>query len=351
MPAGSPPSAPSSCWDGIGEQPGELTVAELATDAGMPTSTAYRSARRARAARPRPARRRTHRRARDATGGAGARRPRRALRERLVDAGASGDGATLGAAGGDGDPDRAVRARGRSCCTSSKPTSTRSGCRTRSTAGRRCTAARPARSSPHTWTPASARGCWRRSGRARLERELDRIRRAGFAYTVGELDAGAAALAVPILDRRGRIVAGLSIAGPAERSRRSARAIQTGRALCRADDRARLPALTTARVRVHVAPRERNDLRLSCHLSGTQPAHAARPGAADRPSPARRQARRRGPRPRRAARPRRAEPRRAVERRLRARGDHGRAGHGRRVGAAVHAAADARDHRRCWCCW
>lgn len=54
-------------------------------------------------------------------------------------------------------------------------------------------------------------------GSARLAGELERIRRAGFAYTVGELDAGAAALAAPILDRRGRIAAGLSIAGPAER--------------------------------------------------------------------------------------------------------------------------------------
>jgi DNA-binding IclR family transcriptional regulator len=54
-------------------------------------------------------------------------------------------------------------------------------------------------------------------GSPRLGLELDRIRRAGFAYTVGELDAGAAALAVPVLDRRGRIAAGLSIAGPAER--------------------------------------------------------------------------------------------------------------------------------------
>jgi DNA-binding IclR family transcriptional regulator len=54
-------------------------------------------------------------------------------------------------------------------------------------------------------------------GSARLARELERIRRAGFAYTVGELDAGAAALAAPILDRRGRIAAGLSIAGPTER--------------------------------------------------------------------------------------------------------------------------------------
>ena len=54
-------------------------------------------------------------------------------------------------------------------------------------------------------------------GSARLGRELERIRRDGFVYTVGELDTGAAGLAVPILDRSGRIAAGLSVAGPAER--------------------------------------------------------------------------------------------------------------------------------------
>jgi DNA-binding IclR family transcriptional regulator len=47
--------------------------------------------------------------------------------------------------------------------------------------------------------------------------ELDRIRNQGFAFTVGELDAGAAAVAAPILDRRGRIAAGLSVAGPEQR--------------------------------------------------------------------------------------------------------------------------------------
>lgn len=50
-----------------------------------------------------------------------------------------------------------------------------------------------------------------------LSEELDRVRAAGFAFTVGELDQGAAAVAAPILDRRGRISAGLSVAGPAQR--------------------------------------------------------------------------------------------------------------------------------------
>jgi DNA-binding IclR family transcriptional regulator len=50
-----------------------------------------------------------------------------------------------------------------------------------------------------------------------LEAELEAVRRDGIAVTVGELDEGAAAVAAPILDRRGRLVAGLSVAGPTER--------------------------------------------------------------------------------------------------------------------------------------
>jgi DNA-binding IclR family transcriptional regulator len=50
-----------------------------------------------------------------------------------------------------------------------------------------------------------------------LERELDRIRADGFVVTSGDLDVGAAAVAAPVFDRRGKIVAGLSVAGPADR--------------------------------------------------------------------------------------------------------------------------------------
>ena len=50
-----------------------------------------------------------------------------------------------------------------------------------------------------------------------LERELHRIRRDGFVVTRGELDQGAGAVAAPILDRRERLLAGLSLAGPEER--------------------------------------------------------------------------------------------------------------------------------------
>jgi DNA-binding IclR family transcriptional regulator len=54
-------------------------------------------------------------------------------------------------------------------------------------------------------------------GSPALANELRRIRRAGFVLTEGELDPGAAGLAAPIVDRRERIVAGLSVAGPRER--------------------------------------------------------------------------------------------------------------------------------------
>jgi DNA-binding IclR family transcriptional regulator len=50
-----------------------------------------------------------------------------------------------------------------------------------------------------------------------LDRDLARIREAGIAVTAGELDEGAAAVAAPVLDRRGRLLAGLSVAGPTHR--------------------------------------------------------------------------------------------------------------------------------------
>lgn len=50
----------------------------------------------------------------------------------------------------------------------------------------------------------------------RLRRELERVRKRGFAYSVGELTPGVAAVAVPILVR-GRLLGGLAVAGPAAR--------------------------------------------------------------------------------------------------------------------------------------
>ena len=55
------------------------------------------------------------------------------------------------------------------------------------------------------------------AGRPQLARQLEQVRTTGFAFTAGELDEGAAAVAAPIVDRRGRILAGLSVAGPEQR--------------------------------------------------------------------------------------------------------------------------------------
>ena len=57
----------------------------------------------------------------------------------------------------------------------------------------------------------------RYAGDPGLGRELERIRADGFVVTRGELDEGAGAVAAPVLDRRERLIAGLSLAGPEER--------------------------------------------------------------------------------------------------------------------------------------
>ena len=51
----------------------------------------------------------------------------------------------------------------------------------------------------------------------RLQEDLARIREQGFAFTVGELDPGVAAISVAIVDRRREVVAAVSIGGPAAR--------------------------------------------------------------------------------------------------------------------------------------
>ncbi len=55
------------------------------------------------------------------------------------------------------------------------------------------------------------------AGQPELAGALGRIRADRLAATDGELDQGAAAVAAPIFDRRGRIAAGISVAGPRER--------------------------------------------------------------------------------------------------------------------------------------
>lgn len=48
----------------------------------------------------------------------------------------------------------------------------------------------------------------------KLRRELDEIRRDGYCLTDGEVDFGAVAISVPIMNQQNRMVAALSLAGP-----------------------------------------------------------------------------------------------------------------------------------------
>ncbi len=199
----------------IGEQPEELTVAELASDAGMPTSTAYRLL----------AELQQHglveRRAdRTVTLGtrlvALGRDAEEALRERLVEPARGvmrelseqvGETAILTAPCGlEGIVLHVVEAD-------------RHSVRLSYALYRRAPIHRGASGKilAAYLEPAERKRLLQAVGSGRLGRELDRIRRAGFVVTDGELDAGAAAIAAPILDRRGRIAAGVSIAGPTER--------------------------------------------------------------------------------------------------------------------------------------
>lgn len=51
----------------------------------------------------------------------------------------------------------------------------------------------------------------------RLGEDLRQIHAQGYAFTIGELDPGVAAISVPILDWRGEMVAAVSLGGPAPR--------------------------------------------------------------------------------------------------------------------------------------
>jgi DNA-binding IclR family transcriptional regulator len=50
-----------------------------------------------------------------------------------------------------------------------------------------------------------------------LKRELNLIREQGFAFSSQEVDMGDCAIAAPILDESGNLIAGLAVAGPIER--------------------------------------------------------------------------------------------------------------------------------------
>jgi IclR family transcriptional regulator, acetate operon repressor len=55
------------------------------------------------------------------------------------------------------------------------------------------------------------------SDRAALDRELAKVRTRGFATAIEELEQGYVAIAAPVRDHDGRIVAGISVGGPSTR--------------------------------------------------------------------------------------------------------------------------------------
>lgn len=69
-----------------------------------------------------------------------------------------------------------------------------------------------------------------------LAASLDEIRERGWVVTTGEVDPGVSAVAAPVLDARGRLLAGISIAGPGERL--AARGLESAAAAVRASARA-----------------------------------------------------------------------------------------------------------------
>ncbi|HYZ80404.1 MAG TPA: IclR family transcriptional regulator [Solirubrobacteraceae bacterium] len=199
----------------IGEQPADPTVAELATEAGMPTSTAYRLL----------AELEHHglvRRGPDSTVALGTRlvalgrEAEAGLRERLVEPAAPvmdglcrevGETVILTAACAlEAIVLHVVETELHSVRLSY--TLFRRGPMDRGASGKILAA---------YLEPADRARLQAASAAPGLAADLDRIRQAGIAVTAGELDPGAAAVAAPVLDRRGRLLAGLSVAGPAER--------------------------------------------------------------------------------------------------------------------------------------
>lgn len=199
----------------LGDQPSELTVAELASDAGMPTSTAYRLL----------AELEQHglvARGADRTVGLGTRlvalgrTAEEVLRERLVEPARA---VMTELSAGTGETAILTAPCGLEAIVLDAVEADRHSVRLSYARFRRAPIHRGASGKilAAYLEPAERERLVEAVGSPKLERELARIRRAGFVITTGELDAGAVGLAAPILDRRGRLLAGLSIAGPADR--------------------------------------------------------------------------------------------------------------------------------------
>lgn len=74
------------------------------------------------------------------------------------------------------------------------------------------------------------------NARRQLETDLTRIREQGYAYSEGEIDDGAYAIAAPICETHGRLLGGIAIAGPAFRMREEDKVTFTHRVMQAADE-------------------------------------------------------------------------------------------------------------------
>lgn len=80
------------------------------------------------------------------------------------------------------------------------------------------------------WLPADERASMLR-GSAFTERDLESVRRRGWAHSVGQREPGVASLSMPVFDTSHHVIAAVSISGPIERlakpTARHRRALQT----------------------------------------------------------------------------------------------------------------------------
>jgi DNA-binding IclR family transcriptional regulator len=214
MPAGALERA-VDLLERLGEEPGELTVADLASDAGMPTSTAYRLLAELE-------RRGLVQRDADRTVSLGTRvvalgrRAEARLGERLVTP-AGSVMAELGQS--TGETVILTAPCGLEAIVLHVVETEQHPVRLTYASFRRAPMHRGASGKilAAYLEPGERERLLVTAGVPGLEAALDEIRRTGFVFTSNELDDGASAAAAPILDRRGRIAAGLSVAAPSER--------------------------------------------------------------------------------------------------------------------------------------
>jgi DNA-binding IclR family transcriptional regulator len=199
----------------VADEPGDATVAALASDAGLPTSTAYRLL---------AALERHGLVQRDATSTVSlgtrmvalGRAAEASLQERLVEPAAPA-------------MERLVRERGETAILTAPCGVEAIVVHTVETEEHsvRLSYATYRRAPMHLGASGKVLAAWlephererllRSAGDPELDRVLTEVRERGWVLTSGEVDAGVSAVAAPIRDVRGRLLAGLSLAGPSSR--------------------------------------------------------------------------------------------------------------------------------------